>query len=240
MERNPGGVWFLVQVGWAALPTLTRFWAGWAGRPAKRQPDRPLVLYEFEGCPFCRIAREAVSGLHLPVDIRPCPKQGTRFRPELVRLGGKAQFPYLIDPNTDTRMYESADIARFLFKTYGQRPQPLHRLIGFLDTILASLSLAFRLGAGARSRKRSVEIEQPLEMWGVEADPRARLLREALCELELPYRRHPGRGPGDGMGPAVALRDPNVGDPNAGDPDGGGTVFSGAAAALAHLKRTYG
>ena len=30
----------------------------------------------------------------------PCPKDGTRFRPQVVAEGGKAQFPYLKDPNT--------------------------------------------------------------------------------------------------------------------------------------------
>ena len=34
--------------------------------------------------------------------IYPCPKGGTRFRPEIRRRGGKEQFPYLVDPNTGT------------------------------------------------------------------------------------------------------------------------------------------
>ncbi len=226
MTTGPNRILFAIRLALAALPTLTRFWAGWAGRRAPRQPEHPLILYEFEGCPFCRIAREAVSGLQLPVVFRPCPKGGSRYRPELLRIGGKAQFPYLIDPNTDTAMYESADIARYLFKTYGQRMQPLNRYFGILDSILASLSLALRFGAGSGTRNRTVEITAPLEMWGVEADPRARLLREALCERELPYLRRPGRGPD---GAAVALRDPN----------GAGVLASTAADALAHVHSTY-
>ena len=33
---------------------------------------------------------------------------------------GRLQVPYLIDPNTDTRLYESADILRYLNETYAQ------------------------------------------------------------------------------------------------------------------------
>ena len=53
-------------------------------------PAQRLRLYDMEGCPFCRAAREALSALHLDAEIFPCPKGGTRFRPEVVTLGGKA------------------------------------------------------------------------------------------------------------------------------------------------------
>ena len=39
----------------------------------------------------------------------------------MVERGGKAQFPYLVDPNTGVEMYESLDIIDYLFETYGQR-----------------------------------------------------------------------------------------------------------------------
>ena len=51
------------------------------------QPPAPIVLYEFEACPFCRLVREAFSALHLDVEIRPCPKGGERFRPEAMIVG---------------------------------------------------------------------------------------------------------------------------------------------------------
>jgi glutaredoxin len=66
-----------------------------------RRPKKRLELYEFEACPYCRKVREALSILDLEAMIYPCPKGGARFRREVERRGGKAQFPYLVDPNTD-------------------------------------------------------------------------------------------------------------------------------------------
>jgi Glutathione S-transferase, N-terminal domain len=43
----------------------------------------PIIIYEFESCPFCRKVREACSMLSLPVTFRPCPKDGPTFRPEI-------------------------------------------------------------------------------------------------------------------------------------------------------------
>jgi glutathione S-transferase len=37
----------------------------------------------------------------------------------LAERGGKVVMPYLIDPNTRISMYESAEIQRYLRKTYG-------------------------------------------------------------------------------------------------------------------------
>ncbi|MFX9711432.1 glutathione S-transferase N-terminal domain-containing protein, partial [Acinetobacter baumannii] len=44
----------------------------------------------------------------------------TRNRHWLAEHTGKVQVPYLIDPNTDTSLYESADIVRYLQSTYGR------------------------------------------------------------------------------------------------------------------------
>src|SRR5688572_10682261 len=84
----------------------------------RKRPEKPLELYEFENCPFCRKVREALCVLDLEAFIYPCPKGGTRFRPRAVELGGKQKFPYLVDPNTGQRMYESNAIVRYLFETY--------------------------------------------------------------------------------------------------------------------------
>lgn len=148
-----------------------------------RQPEKLLELYDFEACPFCRKAREAIAALDLDVMVRPCPKGGTRFRP------GKTQFPYLVDPNTDTSMYESMDIARYLAKTYGDGTLPMSLRLGPVTTFWSGIASAFRAGHGGRARKSRAP-EKPLELWSFEASPYCRLARETLCELELPYVLH--------------------------------------------------
>ncbi len=83
------------------------------------RPAKPIQLYEFEGCPFCRKVREAVAILDLDVEFKPCPMNGPNFRQEAIKKGGKSQFPYLFDPNSDTAMYESDDIINYLYDKYG-------------------------------------------------------------------------------------------------------------------------
>lgn|GEM_PF-2809240 len=43
----------------------------------------------------------------------------TDNRRSLQERGGRMQVPYLVDPNTGTAMYESAEIQRYLAATYG-------------------------------------------------------------------------------------------------------------------------
>uniref|UniRef100_A0A804LVE4 GST N-terminal domain-containing protein n=1 Tax=Zea mays TaxID=4577 RepID=A0A804LVE4_MAIZE len=79
-----------------------------------KRPEKPIEIYEFEGCPFCRKVREMVTVLDLDVLFYPCPKKGPTFRPKVLEMGGKKQFPYMVDPNTGVAMYESDDIIKYL------------------------------------------------------------------------------------------------------------------------------
>lgn len=153
------------------------------------RPELPLVLYEFEACPFCRKVREALSILDLEAEIRPCPKGGRRFRPELARRGGKEQFPYLVDPNRDVEFYESDAIVRYLFERYGNGEVPTLLGLGLLTDLHAGLAGLSRLGAGSQVQP-SVAPETPLELYSHEASPFCRIVRETLTTLEIPYRLH--------------------------------------------------
>ena len=82
------------------------------------QPKKPVVLYQFEGSPYCRKVREALNQLDLVTHIKNVGKRSPT-RPELVELGGKMQVPYLSDPNTGTALYESDAIVAYLHQTYG-------------------------------------------------------------------------------------------------------------------------
>ena len=113
-----------LDVARSLASTLAQQGRGIATRPAGRQPAEPLELYDMEGCPFCRLVREALTDLDLDVLIYPCPKGGDRYRPLVERLGGKQLFPYLMDPNTGVDLYESADIIDYLYREYGGRPAP--------------------------------------------------------------------------------------------------------------------
>lgn len=84
--------------------------------------------------------------LDLDALVLPCPKDGPTYRSQAVEKGGKAQFPYLEDPNTGKAMYESDEIIRYLFETYGPGADQVPRLLtlGTLTTLTAGVGLMAR------------------------------------------------------------------------------------------------
>jgi glutathione S-transferase len=156
---------------------------------ARPQPSKVLELWDFEACPYCRKVREVLCELDLDYRAHPVAR-GSRHRAELQRLGGKMQVPFLVDPNTGTRLYESDDIIAYLNTTYGQGARagwrlPLPRLIDDLDSAAAS---ALRLGRGSRCRVAAPrEGLQPLTLYNMEGSPYCRKVREALSELDLEH-----------------------------------------------------
>jgi glutathione S-transferase len=226
----------LLDVATAAAATATR--AGLGARVGRlgRRPQQPVVLYEFEACPFCRKVREALSVLDLDAEIRPCPKGGTRFREEVRRRGGKAQFPYLIDPNTGREMYESDAIVAYLHREYGAGPAPLLLRAGWLGDAGAMLASAWRPTRGSRYRAARAP-EAPLELWSFEASPACRRVREALSSLELPYHLH-NVAAGSGKREALVSRSGGVRVPYLVDPNTGVTTL-GAREIEGYLERAY-
>ncbi|HSD10864.1 MAG TPA: glutathione S-transferase N-terminal domain-containing protein [Candidatus Binatia bacterium] len=200
------------------------------------RPAKPLEVYEFEGCPFCRKVREALTVLDLEALVYPCPKRGPRFRAEVKRRGGKEQFPYLIDPNTATEMYESDDIVRYLFEKYGSGPAPLALRLGPLTDASAMAASAARLGAGVFYRQSNPP-EKPLELWSFEASPFCRIAREALCELEIPYWLH-NVAKGSPRREAFVVRSGRMMVPYLVDPNRDVAMFE-SADIVAYLNGTY-
>ena len=85
-------------------------------RPSKA-PEKPLELYSFEASPYCKIVREALCAFELPYHLRNVAR-GSPGRAALETRAGRVQVPYLVDPNTGSALFESADIVRHLESTY--------------------------------------------------------------------------------------------------------------------------
>jgi glutathione S-transferase len=168
------------------ISTLLRASNGIQSTPAAQKPQQLLQLYDIENCPYCRLVREALTELDLDAEVYPCPKSGERFRPEAVERGGKAQFPYLADPNTGVEMYESLDIIAYLFETYGQRKVPLKWKAGQLQILGSMMASAPRASRGMQVKPGAAP-EYLLELYSFESSPYARPVRELLCEMEIPY-----------------------------------------------------
>ena len=123
------------------LATKIRGDRGIRYRPAAT-PAQLLELYSFESSPYTRLVRECLSELGISYVVRQLGKQQMAdMGPPNMRwhLGkyqplpdtrrawfldkyGEVQVPFLVDPNTSTEMFESADIIRYLNETYGSAP----------------------------------------------------------------------------------------------------------------------
>jgi glutathione S-transferase len=209
---------------------------GWRVTRTARQPEKLLELYEFESCPFCRKVREALTVFDLDARIYPSPPEGTRYRPEAIKLGGKAQFPLLIDPNTSRQMYESNEIIKYLADTYGDGSIPLTLRLGPLTNVrsfMASVARPLRLRATP-----SRAPEQPLELYSFEASPFCRIVREALCKLEIPYTLH-NVGKGSSKRDAYVARSGRMMVPFLIDPNTDTSMFE-SADIVRYLETTYG
>jgi len=201
------------------------------------RPARQLELYEFETCPFCRKVREALTMLDLDVLVRPTPRGGTRFRPEAIARGGKAQFPLLVDPNVDALIYESDAIIAHLYAHYGSGKPPLGLRLGPIGNMTSGIASLVRAGSG-RAARPSRGAEQPLELWSFESSPYCRRVREEMCELEVPYVLH-NVGGDSARRPAFRARAGKIQVPYLEDPNTGTHMFE-SRNIVRYLARTYG
>lgn len=107
--------------------------------------------------------------------------------------------PYLVDPNAPApggadgplELYESDDIIDHLFDAYGPGrgavPWQLRGPFAFWTCALAALARGLKGNAlDAAARPDTMQM-QPLELWGYEASPFVRPVRERLVELALPH-----------------------------------------------------
>lgn len=222
-------------------PSLLRGGRGLVAFAPARVPERPLELFEFEGCPFCRKVRDALTELDLGYISRAAGKGGDRSR--LVAKGGKEQVPLLVDPNTGVSLYESEDIIEHLHRTYltpGRGRPAWQRALAPLDTASSALASAVRprgnrVDAGYASRTQP---ETLLELWSFEASPFCRKVREELTRLGLDYQVHNVGKRGRRRPELVALggkmQVPYLVDKNT------GVAMYESDDIIAYLRRTYG
>ncbi|UZE96156.1 glutathione S-transferase N-terminal domain-containing protein [Alkalimarinus alittae] len=173
----------------ATIASTVSMWRGTGTSHLGKRPQQRLHLYDIEGCPYCKLVREAITELDLDVVIYPCPKGGVRFRNSAVRIGGQEQFPYLIDPNTSISLYESYAIISYLFRYYGNGHIPKRWKRRYTNNMSSMVSSVVRFGAGMY-HKPSRSPAMMLELYSFESSPFCKPVRELLCELEIPYVLH--------------------------------------------------
>ncbi len=88
--------------------------------PSETPAENKLVLYHFDGCPYCSRVRSAIDQLGINVELRDI-FQDSQHRDDLVEVRGRATVPVLriTSPDGEERwMPESRDIVSYLQETY--------------------------------------------------------------------------------------------------------------------------
>ncbi|KAF3505059.1 hypothetical protein F2Q69_00045701 [Brassica cretica] len=195
------------------------------------RPEKLIEIYEFEG-----YVREMVTVLDLDILYFPCPRGSPNFRPMVNQMGGKQQFPYMVDPNTGVSMYESDGIIKYLSEKYGDGTVPLSLSLGPLTAITAGLATIGRLGKGNLYTPAKLP-PKPLVFWAYEGSPFCKLVREVLVELELPHiQRSCARGSPKRQ--ELLMKAGHFQVPYLEDPNTGVNMFE-SAEIIEYLKQTY-
>lgn len=234
-----------LEVATSGVASIARLPFGTTAGPASlmrnEDPSNALILAEFEACPFCRRVREAIVDLDLEVDVWPTPKDSIHHRQQVMDAGGKLQFPFFMDRNTEppTQLYESEAIVRYLYDTYGGGSAPRKGLL--ISTLISGwIPTLLRAGRGMvrYSAAQSEQPQQQLVLWDYDGNQFSRLVREALCELELPYRRI-ACGKGSKRRSALSAVSGDTKCPYLIDPNTG-TAIQDSEQAVSYLFATYG
>jgi hypothetical protein len=78
-------------------------------------------------------------------------------------------------------MYESDEIIKYLFNTYGDGEVPLPLRLGPITAISAGLGMMGRMGKGSKYRAAKMP-EKPLELWAYDISP--------FCKVRTPSLRN--------------------------------------------------
>lgn len=195
---------FTIKSVQATASLLLRGGRGVMGTPTPMQPDKSLILYEYEACPYSRRVREVMTHLNLDFESRPSPHKGHVYRDELKQLTGNTQVPLLIDENFTTdkgyeQILDSQAIIDHLFMHYSKQgatpskyQQPKDQDNAALVNKAASVVSMMR-GVKADHPKKNESRGKPaklLHLYGFDASPFCRLVREKLSMLEIGYINH--------------------------------------------------
>ena len=191
------------SVGSSVLASTLRNWRGTNASRSVEPPPALLELFDREGCAHCRFVREALTELNLDARIIPIPLGGTRFREQLMAVSGSDQVPFLVDPNTGASVGGSNEIVQYLFAQYSNRQVPPQLKATGANVLKSKLATVVRGSQGLEVRP-SKAVDQDMTLYSFESSPYSRLVRERLCELEIPYKLvNIGKQQRADMGPAT-------------------------------------
>jgi len=165
--------------------STARSWRGTSASKSINQPDKNIILFDREACPECRFVREAFTELNLNAMILPCPEGGQSIK-KLKEESGSTELPRIFDPNSDQNIVGRDNIIEYLFKEYRGSAVPPMLQNKLINNVASKVASVIRFKAGGHY-KPAKSAKHPLTLYSFESSPFSRLVREKLCELELPY-----------------------------------------------------
>ena len=224
-----------LDVTTSLLTTIGRLASGARVGTLGKLPARPLELYEFEACPFCRKVREALSILDLEVMVYPCPKGGppsgracaSRVERAVPVPGGSEHRAR--DVRVERHRRVSVHEIRRRPRARGARRRGCSRMCRRCCPGCG----ASAAGAGTAARAPGTAARALI----FEASPFSRIVREALSSLELGYRLH-NVAQGSARREAFRARAGRMMVPYLSDPNTGVEMFE-SADIVAYLNETY-
>ncbi len=75
-----------------------------------------MTLYQFEGCPYCRMVRQKLSDMELTY-VSVCVSPDRSRRQKVVEVSGRPTVPVLVDG--DVVLADEDEIVAYLAKAYG-------------------------------------------------------------------------------------------------------------------------
>ena len=90
----------------------------WSRQPRlSNSVEKPLMLWMYEGSPFCKQVRDVLNALGVEHTVVYTPR-GSPNRQKLYSKTRRVQFPYLEDPNTGVSIFESDAITEYIERVY--------------------------------------------------------------------------------------------------------------------------
>lgn len=192
----------VLDVTSSVFASTVRRWRGTSASKRVVIPDQRPVLFDCEGDAECRLVREAFTELNLDAEVFPVPHGGDRYVAKLRELSGNDSIPFLYDPNTGGKHTGADAIITYLFRRYGQQEAPDAIKASMLNKLTSRLATEIRLGAGVNAIPSKYP-DKALTLYSFESSPYSRMVREKLCELQLPFTLvNLGKQQRSDMGPA--------------------------------------
>ena len=90
-------------------------------KTADKTDQESIILWAYEGSPFCKVVRERLCEYEIPHTVIYTPRGSVNRQKLFDKTEGRFQVPFLEDRDTEVTLFESEAINEYLDKQYGRK-----------------------------------------------------------------------------------------------------------------------